>query len=93
MADRKLPLREFVRAADPSMLRIIHRDTAWWVRSGPNVLQRSCGSAVFSTLEEALGVLASVGIRAAWVEWDGLRPIQDRGRILSDAHVGDEPPQ
>ena len=92
MTTSKLALRDFVRAADPSKLRIIHRDTAWWVRSGDNVLQRPCGSTAFSSLDEALGVLASAGIRCALVEWDGIHPIEDRGRRLSDTHVGDKPP-
>jgi hypothetical protein len=93
MADVLLSLHDFVRAFEPEMLRILHRDTAWWVRSGKHVLRRPCGSTAFSSVEEAMGVLAGVGIRCALVEWDGMRPIEDRGRTLSDAHVDDKPPQ
>lgn len=79
MADQLLKLKDFVRQAEPDQLRVLHRQAAWCVRSGALVLQRVDGSTAFETLEELLGVLASVGIRYSVIEWDGLAPQQDRG--------------
>ena len=92
-ADRKLKLDAFVRAASPDKLRILHRDTAWWVRCGDVVLMRPCGSTAFSSVNEVFEVLAGVGIRCATVEWDGVLPRRDEGRSVSDSHVGDSPPK
>lgn len=91
-SDRELTLTTFVEAASPETLRVIHRNTAWWVRSGDLVLQRPCGSTAFSSIDEVLQVLAGVGIRSAVVEWDGVTPRVDKGRPVSDSHVRDLPP-
>lgn len=92
-SDTKLTLAAFVQVASPDTLRIIHRDTAWWVRSGDVVLQRPCGSTAFSSISEVFEVLAGVGIRCAVVEWDGVISRSDKGRAVSDRHVLDAAPK
>lgn len=84
---KKIQLNAFVKVATPDRLRISHADGGWCVRSGEYVLMRPCGSAVFSSINETFGVLASAGIRCAVVEWDGVHAVTDKGRLISDAHV------
>lgn len=71
---KKLLLGAFARseAVSPDMLRILHGERGWSVRSGDVVLMRPNGSTSFDTPQQAFRVLAGVGIRCAVVEWDGL---------------------
>lgn len=74
MAAKALPLKQFVQAASPETLRIAYSDddAAWQARSGDVVLAKPDGGIGFANLAGLLSVLASVGIRASAVEWDGL---------------------
>lgn len=71
---QKLLLHAFAQAdaANPDTLRILHGEKGWSVSSGETVLMRPNGSTAFDTPQQAFRVLASVGIRCAVVEWDGL---------------------
>lgn len=81
--DEFLPLRKFLdRAFDRSgePIRLLHGNGEWHARIGRSVLHRVDGSTTFRSLDELLGVLASVDLRFAHIEWDGLTPIRDLGR-------------
>ena len=91
MKDVYLSINDFVQAASMEDLRVLHRDTAWWARSGKFVLMRPDGSTSFSSINQLLEVLAGVGIRCARVEWDGLTPREDHGRLIPEP-AGDLPP-
>jgi len=74
---KKLLLKAFVQAADPDTLRILHLESGWSVTSDDALLMRPNGRSSFDTPEQALRVLAGVGIRCAVIEWDGLDAITE----------------
>jgi hypothetical protein len=79
MATRNLELKSFVHSAEPASLRIFNGDAGWYAQSGNVRLSRPDGSIYFADLTHLLAVLASVGIRACAIEWDGLDPMSDDG--------------
>lgn len=77
LKQNRLKLDEFLREASPELLRILHSESGWWVRSGKAVLLRPTGSIFFTSLPGLLAILAGAGIRCATVEWDGVEPSVD----------------
>lgn len=79
-AQKKLLLNQFLDAylqsKSDNCIRVLHLECGWTVACGDavldTVLMRPCGSTVFDTPEQALRVLAGVGVRRAVIEWDGL---------------------